>query len=91
MDASGEGLSDYAGALNFINSMRASVNLLLSQSDYGNMPCANIDRNEWIMGYRDCVARSPIRVAPLLARRIIQISVAELNVDFFLRHIAKPK
>ena len=91
LNSPGEVSSDSEGVIIITNSPSASVNKLLTQSDYRDLTRVKSNQAEWIPGYRDRSTRSSAQVTHWSARRIIRVSVAELNVDFFFRHFVKPK
>ena len=70
---------------------REDVNYLLDPSQYAALPTSRVPRDEWIPGYSCRVSRSTAQVSPRSSRRVSYTSIAELEVDFMIKHFAKLK
>jgi hypothetical protein len=90
VDLFGEASSDSGGEISVSDECRDPVNSLMSVAEYDDLARTKVSRDQWIPGYRERVPHSSAQVSPWSARRISWISVVELDLEFFHRHLSKP-
>ena len=90
-DLFGEPSSDSDGKIIVSSDIRKDINQLLTPAQYADLTDLQKSRDVWIPGYRERKPRSSTQVAPWSARRVSLTSVAELGVEFFYRHLSRPR
>uniref|UniRef100_A0AAV1UDA5 Uncharacterized protein n=1 Tax=Peronospora matthiolae TaxID=2874970 RepID=A0AAV1UDA5_9STRA len=91
VDLFGKASISSEGPISVTEDVRAPANNLLSSAESKDLPKTKVPRDQWIPGYHCRVPKSSVQVSPWSARRVSWISVLELDLEFFYRHLARPK